>query len=274
MTGPDATRNPGSTVRIPPEHLYWAIVEAKLPRRSGVADRDGLLALAQDDLPVEADRVHAVYTRLDDTRLLVCAVHAETLRALPAGTLRCTPSSIPDFASGGDPELLNLLVGSFEPAPLAAVRRRARSILFAGVILAIGLAALGLWRRAGAWEESRRATIAARDAALALAGADSPAQLRARVERAGAAAVARRSPDAATPLAELLSAWPKTDAEVTLLTVTPQTISLNAIVPEDAKGFVESLAAPQGFTADPPRVSSTPRGAGVAVQFRRAKGGS
>ncbi len=263
----------GLTARLPCERLYWAVVEAKMPRHTGVADRDGLLALSQDDLPVPIDHLHAVYARLDDARVLVCAAEEELLRGLPEGTLCCTPDSIPAFAGSTDPASLNLLAGTFEPAPLVTLRRRTRGMLAAGVILTIGLAAFGLWRRDAAWEESRKATSQARDVVLAMVGAESPAQLRSRLERAGAAAAARRSPDAATPLAELLSAWPAIDAEVTLVTVTPQTISLNAVVPGDARGFVESLTAPAGFIADPPRVSSTHKGTGVAIQFRRAKGG-
>lgn len=286
----------------PVEKFYWSIVECpgRVVHLSGT-----LLLLMEDDLPIESEHLHAVGVRLDDRRVLACAASREELSALDPSIVTLTPTSIPQGVPGGDsvdPGLLNLLIDDFEPLPLRHERRTRTQILLGTLMLLSLVAAVGLWRRAAAWNNAARAmdthaqqllTSTAAGAQQVLSSAASESLLdselqRLRQTRWGSGSTSGNTPatDATEALAGYLSLWPHdprhAKVRTDFLSVTPASIalSLRMVRGEDANeselsspteptAFIAKLPRPAGWIMDEPRLTARDGNASLAIQLRR-----
>ena len=288
----------------PAEKFYWSIVEC--PGR--VVPLSGtLLLLMEDDLPIESEQLHAVGVRLDDRRVLACAASREELSTLDPSIVTLTPASIPQGVPGGDsvdPGLLNLLIDDFEPFPLRRERRTRAQVLFCTLVLLTLVAALGLWRRAAAWNNAARAmdthaqqlltsTIAPAPQGLSSAASESLLDselLRLRQTRWGSGSTSGNTPaaDATEALAGYLSFWPHdphdphhAKVRTDFLSVTPTSIALSLRMvrgeganesessPSEPTAFIAKLPRPRGWIMDEPRLTARDGNASLAIQLRR-----
>lgn len=288
------------TRTVPSGTCYWALLRPEsLPRaRNGTGSdlgvaREYLDALLAEDLPVSIDDVHAVYVRASDATVIACAIGRDQLHGLKGDALHLTPDALPTFVAGHAIEIdsLNLLVGDFEPVPLARERGHARLIAAAASVALCVLASVGLLRRANSLRQEIAAndSLAVSTARVAIANASSTSGDTARPNDIGvgnalfhmretlASLRATRSidpstsPDAIAPLASLLSEMPHTESLRTdSLSVTPGTISLNLATDHDPQALLANLSAPSGFTMTEPRYTTTTTGTTqLAIQMRR-----
>ena len=285
---PDSTTNSSRDLRWPPERFYWSIVESTAPRPAGWADPDTIGALAEDDVPIAASDtrddpsdsspLHAAYARLDDRRLLVCAVERAHLDEVPPSTLTLAPSALPECLGGEaaiDPATLNLLVGPFEPREVRRARSTRHAVSTLGAIAATTLLCLGLARHTDALRtQTRTARVEATSLvtqALGRSTAKPPiVALNEELERIRLAGTrpSRVTHDAALALDHVLAAWPA-GCTPTMLAVSPDAITANVVVEDRA--VLNGLVAPIGFEAKPPRLSRVERGTSVALRWTRVQ---
>lgn len=135
--------------------FYWAILDAPL-RRPGPLP-PGLMLDLQDHVPLDVTALHAVGVPLGASdgsggfRTLACAVPRESLRELPGSLAALTPVTLPaGIAPGANVELLNFLVGEFEPRSDRRRRTLMHAVAMAGTLMLALLVLLGLSRRATA----------------------------------------------------------------------------------------------------------------------------
>ena len=210
------------------DDCYWAVVD---PARAGIAIRPSRIGrqtrrklgfLAEAQLPIPIENLHAAFSPGEDGRLIVCFADRTTVADRRArGLQSLKPSTVPDGLDAA-PECFELLTGEFEP--VARVRRRAtRSLVAAATVtLVSGLVAIGLLRRADALESAASALDAetVRLATGALDGIGNPrlpieARLTQHLRRldgtrstAAAGQGEEADVDAASLMASLLSDWP------------------------------------------------------------------
>lgn len=271
----------------PVERFYWAVLDCPhvpidRPRPAAAAGLDLQFA---DEVPEPFESLHAVYTRLDQHRVLGCAARRSDLGTLGPSVLSLRPIGLPDFASNttGNPVAPpQLLVGEFEPPPFVRARNTRAVWIAAAVVCMSILGAAGLLRRASHLD---RAAVAAHTVANGAASAAMPDEprgspvlmLRLRDELDLLRRTRRpqrglpAAPDATAGLASLLAAWPDEPARTDAISVTSSAMSLSAAVEGDAKRFLEKLGTPEGWTRAEPRVSRAGAGGVVqaTVQFRR-----
>jgi hypothetical protein len=291
----------------PASRFYWSVVgienDALSPRSRARPSRDYLDSLAEDDLPLPLELLHIVHTPLGDGRSLACAVPKASLLELTPGAISLTPDSIPTSLGISTSEshafaLPELLVDQFEPVEL--VRERSKRWLLAAAACGVCamLGTLGLLRRASDArthaDHLRAASIERVQQILPRAHADTTLGLAAlqreladlRSTHAPDTALAR-SPDAVGTLAHVLAHLPTTTSLRTdVLAVTPATITLSVATDADPQAFLKSLAAPQGWSLDEPRLTVLRGGplsaasdhmaatTSLAIQMRRVKGGT
>ncbi len=282
----DTRSNSSRDLRWPPERFYWSIVDSAAPQPSGWADPDTIGALAEDDVPIAvsdtsddpsvSSPLHAAYARMDDRRLLVCAIERAHLDDVPPTTLTLAPASLPECLAGQaaiDPAALNLLIGPFEPREVRRARSTRHAVSTLGAIVATTLLGLGLARHTDALRTQTRnsrasATLLATEA-LGRSTAKPPiTALNEELEKIRLAGTrpSRATNDAALALDHLLAAWPAGCAP-TMLAVAPDSITANVVVEDRA--VLQGLVAPVGFEAKPPRLSRVERGTSVALRWTR-----
>jgi len=186
------------------------------------------------------------------------------------GLLHYGPASVPPGMGDGsiDPMSLNLLVGTLTPLPIqAAQQKRWWLAALVGTLLA-GSLLIGIERRRAALEDAASTDQALLSELLAAKGIGSPAELMSRRDRL---AITRKKldesdaagQDAATALAALLAAWPRTvpaAADLALPIVQAEqlnaskdsvTVQLAAWTREDATRLAELLGSfPAGGNKD------------------------
>jgi hypothetical protein len=138
--------------------VYWGRLPAE-PRR---LNAQALCFRFERLLPVPVESVHCVSTTLPGGETLFIGIEPERLQAYCAaqtgmgpGTWTLVPDQLPDhYTAGGiTPDAvtrLNLLQGSFEPAPRRKLRRLTAAVMHCGFALAVILAVIGIERRADA----------------------------------------------------------------------------------------------------------------------------
>ncbi|MBK9189241.1 MAG: hypothetical protein IPM33_09835 [Phycisphaerales bacterium] len=168
----------------PTNRFYWATLDAPGVRRVGPIPT-GLLPLLEDDVPANADDLHAVGVPLSGGRLGVCAAEAAALRAVPPGVLSLTPEALPSFlaSQGLSPDQFNLLAGAFEPLPLRRRRFHRHAFAAGTVALCAALLAVGLHRRTAHWESYTHDARTASQTIAAEAASVPPHQLAAQASR-------------------------------------------------------------------------------------------
>lgn len=263
----------GVQLRWPPERFLWAVLESPVWRRAGPVPL-GLLADVADEFPVPIEDLHTVGAPAGDGRVVVCAARREELATIDPDVASLTPDRIPDCVETNvDPEVLDLLVGDFEPPARRRARFRRHLALSATVFTCATLIAIGLGRRIMHWND---VAVTAREASVELASRVAPGvvpeHLAMEVLRLRSAAEAQRvrSPrDAALTLASLLNAWPNATS------ITPQSIavsdagvSLSVSVEGEASAFLGVLKPPEGWTLEDPRLNASGGITRLTLQMR------
>jgi hypothetical protein len=244
-------------VTWPPERFYWALVENAPWRGTGPLP-PGLLSLAEDELPVSADELHAVGIPVD-SGVLVCAVPKDHLAAIDDSVLSLRPSTTPAGVQA-DCTQLNLLVGDCEPRRLRRARLGRHAVGATTLLLCGLLVSTGLARRAAHWaHDAELAEKAWTTSATAQAPAAAPATVVMDLQRiAGrleSAAAVEPPADAALMLASLLEHWPaQVASKPQSITVRVGTVTVSVLV-ADAPAFLTAIEPPEGWTMDQPMLN-------------------
>ncbi|MCP3904800.1 MAG: hypothetical protein GY715_14325, partial [Planctomycetes bacterium] len=228
----------------------------------------------------------AVYERLGDGRVLACGVEREHLATvLDDGAVTLTPETLPTaLGDSAEPSRLNVLTGEFVPAPVRRARRRLAILLLLIASAATFLTVVGIERRVQA-VETAVAELRARESATysEVLPALPPGATTLPPERRLAAELARleqtRRPTAPTAnrgtiapvIGALLARWPKSvHAETSLLSITPDAITVRAEVPSmaDAQALATALDAPAGWALDLPQTEAGKDHVDVTIRLR------
>ena len=187
-------------VRVQSLQLFWAVLDApQLAKRRNHKSGGGSVALSLgllptellpdlvEQVPTEVDDLHAVSCLLNDGRVIACAIEKRELATLDHHITSMIPASIPTEldAPAFEPELLNLLVGDFEPRPIRLARTRRLTLLTGFAVAFLGLILMGAIRR---WEHAQLTVDKSRTATsalLALGGRPgmTAAQMRSELEQ-------------------------------------------------------------------------------------------
>ncbi len=265
-----------SEVRLPPERLYWAVLDAP-------AARDRLTALGylfESVLPVPVERVHAVYLPLSDGRFLACGMDREQLAAHDDGALVLGPETMPQFLDGAvDPVTINLLVGASEPGAIRRARRRVTFMACAAILVCALAVGWGQLRRASRWHEISesfaQATAGVYDRVLPASTGSVPpaarliAELR-TLDRTRTDAPAGSPREIAPTLAAVLASWPPgLPASTESLTAAAGAITLTVRLPDEssAERLERELKPPPGWRVSQPTVQRERDGLTVRVRM-------
>lgn len=242
-------------VTVPAERLYWAVLDPRPLGRLRIADAERGY-LFEDALPLPIESVHASYRRLVDGRVVACGIERERMQAFDRHNLKLlsvTPDRIPEpvvaAVGGGDviPADFNLLVGPYEPIPVARLRRRAVLVAATLAVASLVLVAIGVVRRGGAIDRATATVEGHRSEILRVAYPDRsvegtvssiPPELRLLGEVRRLASTRSSElpeiPDAAPGLAAIVAAWPEgIDARCDAITVNERGASLRGIVKDN-----------------------------------------
>ncbi len=270
----------------PPEAFFWAAIDVPQGVGTPSAMAEPSMREAQAELlgpvllpPLETLHWCAVGVpaaspggsqQSAGTVVFCLADRDKVAEARSNGLLHYGPASVPAGIGDGsiDPMSLNLLVGTMAPLPIqAAQQKRWWLAAIVGTVLA-GSLLIGIERRRAALEEAASTDQALLSELLAAKGIGSPAELMSRRDRL---AITRKKldesdaggQDAATALAALLAAWPRTvpaAAELALPIVQAEqlnaskdtvTVQLAAWTREDATKLAELLGSfPAGGIKD------------------------
>lgn len=257
----------------PAERFYWAMVPGAPWKGSGELPA-GLLALAEDDLPVPADTLHAVGAPVDGG-VLVCAIPQDDLLAVPESVLSLRPTSAPAGVAA-DCSRLNLLVGRYEPRPIRRARVRRHALASGTVLVCSLLASIGLARRSWHWSEAAAADKAAwTSAAMEVAPASDASivlfDLQRRASRLDHSQEVRPPADAALVLMTLLEHWPaQVSSKPQSITIRGRDVSVTVIV-QDAPAFLAALVPPQGWGMDQPMLNTSGDLTRLSLTFHAAE---
>lgn len=269
-----------STVHIPAERCYWAVIEAPGVRVRGPLP-DALRDEVAADIPVDAGRLWIVTAPAGDGLLVACAVARDEVERLAERALRATPSAVPGAVGVGvRAEDFNVLVGEHEPHATLKARRNRHARWMGTVLCVSALLGLGLARRA-AWHEQRSAAAQVTvEALLAAASRDhapgDEAFLVQEIEGLRRRLANARLPDAprdaSVPMARMLRMWPRDiPAVAQSLGASGGTVTAFVSVDQaDAARFVDGLRAPDGWVMNEPRTGAGPGGARITVSMKRA----
>jgi hypothetical protein len=264
-------------LRWPPERLFWAVLETPAWRRTGPIPL-GLLADAGDDFPILVEDLHAVGAPAGDGRVVVCAVRRDELATIDPGVASLTPEHVPECVEPGvDPELLELLVGDFEPAQQRRSRRHRHFIAASTVVLCAVLISIGLVRRAMHWEGIARSAHQARiELVSRVAPGVEPEHLGREVARLRAfdRAFYKHQPrDAAVTLASLLDTWPtRSAATPRSVVVSDSGVNISVSIEGDPSAFLATFQPIEDWTLDDPRLDASGGVTRLTLQMRPADG--
>ena len=253
--------------------LLWAVVPDVHADNDGVVAHHELERLAAL-LPHPVHALHCVAMRSGKGPTLVAAVDTKLLEALPDDVGELFPE-LPPFASeceGVAPR--NLLVGAWRPARAVRREQTRRTMLLATISACALLTSAGFFARAALLRTSAHEQHARTSAALHAASdsLQTPEDLRAALEmREEIAAVGREfasRPDLARVLADLLRTWPlQRDANVQSLTIAEDRIDVAVFHRGDYQPWLASVAAPQGWKLEEPRIVAAQGGMRLQFQF-------
>ncbi|MBK9189391.1 MAG: hypothetical protein IPM33_10600 [Phycisphaerales bacterium] len=259
----------------PTNRFYWATLDAPGVRRVGPIPT-GLLPLLEDDVPANADDLHAVGVPLSGGRLGVCAAEAAALRAVPPGVLSLTPEALPSLPRqpGSQPRSVQPARGGVRTAAAASPSfpsprvRRGNSGALRGV--ARGRPAPA---RTAHWESYTHDARTASQTIAAEAASVPPHQLAAQASRVrgtlDALAKAAPSPDASIALAAVLRAWPTSiPSKPQSITTNAAGIAISVTLEGEPAAFLDAFTPPQGWMLDEPRVNTVDKVSRLALQLR------
>ncbi len=259
---------------VPADRLFWSVIEARGVRAGALPE--GLWPLIDDDLPLDASLLWAVGTPADDGQFVVCAVRRDELDPASA-SLTLTPESIPEYIRASK-DAFNFLVGQYEPSPIRRARFRLHLAAAACTLLAAGLTAIGLSRRASSWEMvAGSAQHAANSLIASVARApnwtkdDIALELMQR-RHAGPSEPAPPA-DAALTLAEVIARWPThVPGRAQSISATGTDASISVTLTGDVQPFLAALKPPEGWTLDEPRLASIDKATRLNLELHQSKG--
>jgi len=255
--------------------VFWSIIEARGVKAGPIPD--GLWPLLEDDLPVSAEQVFAVGAPLDQDRLLVCAALKDEITAAAGTSESLTPDEIPEWVGIRiDPARFNMLVGSFEPRAKRVARQHRRLRAAAAVLIAAIFVAVGLERRARAWNtETDRCnaaalpTLAPISTSLGWGRDDLAMELKQR--RESAPLTVKVPPDASLVIASILGRWPiQVPAKAQAMLAAGDSASVSVLVLGDPATFIAALKPPDGWKIEEPRIVSVDKSTRITLELRRA----
>jgi hypothetical protein len=269
-------------VSWPVHRFYWAILDtSRLPPNSRGARRERLEFALERYVPVPLESIHAAFQKLDQDRVLACAVERGLIESeVDASACSLTPAGPPAFAPDADVSGLELLSGPFEPPVVSRARARNRIECAVMIVLVASAVSAGLARRAH-WHDSRRQSAESIQAALideVLPGIDAARrtalQLTGELRRLERTRAGRPTdvPTIVPQLASMFECWPSdppAQAESIIVTET----SLTIIATLDSIADVATLAAAidhvPGWTMAQPEVRSSEGRARATIRFQR-----
>lgn len=264
------------SVRLPAERFYWAVLPVPGVGRTLAATPAVLTQMLEPEVPLPPSELHAAFLRLDDNRVLACAMAKAELAGADAISIK--PAAAPDFVGRPhDLDSLELLTGEFLPRPIRRERSRRWAAVLASLLIVATLVCIGFARRAANWRGVEAAADAAARSLLAEA-IGTPTAAREGVallaEQLGRERSLQRAapdtPDAAHTLSTFLSEFPRgTELRTELVSITPTTVSVNLTFPDDPRPFLRSLRPLQGWSLDEPRLSKDGTSTRVSIQYRR-----
>ncbi len=280
----------GREASVPPERLYWAVLDASSLPRQPFASRAlwnrRLGYLFEAVLPVPIESVHAVFVPLGGGTVLACGMERASLREVAEGAISLRPESLPPFVPPtADASSLNLLTREFEPPAIRRARACTTLVTAASLVLCSLLLVVGFANRTRAWNalafDAERAEHEAYASVLGDATGQSgqPAPLRLVSElrqlRRTRAEPSRESrpTDVAPDLASLLAAWPRDlRARTETLSVTAAGATLTVWLPgqPEAERLIESMRAAEGWSLAQPSLSRSSEGMTVRLQLTRS----
>lgn len=259
---------------IPAERLFWSVLDA--PGIKGGSLPAGLWPLLEDDVPVNTELVWAVGTPIDNQRHLVCAALRSELTSIVAHDGVLTPDRVPELVVESiEPSLLNLLVGTFEPAPIRKARQRRRLAVAAVALVSAILLGVGLERRSGVWHQEAKDLDAAAQQVIASIspslGWNRDDLAMELVQKKEGLPVELKPPgDAALAVAGLIGRWPtQIPAKPQSISASGASASVSVLVFGDAATFIAALKPPDGWMLEEPRLVSVDKATRINLELRR-----
>jgi len=290
---------------IPPEALYWAVLDtASLPAASAAKRREQLGFLFERFLPRPIEEIQAAYTQIARHSVLACGIDHERLEHI--ATITLTPESIPPCITQQhhDPHHqthndqhedqrtqahlpavrcneLNLLTGPHEPDCVRQLRRRWLVQLCAAAAIAFAFLLVGVEQRVHAAATTARQANSAIATVHAQALGPTPTGAAQFSKMTGELRLLRRTrrgstdlmPIDPTPdLAEWLANWPtQPPTRTRTLIADDQTMTLTTELAsnDDAQAIIDAMAVPPGWTRAQPTVNATANGVRLTLRAQR-----
>lgn len=284
--------------RWPADQFYWASFDASDVAPRGRARHQQLMYRLEEFLPVEAESVHAVFIRLEGTRVLAIAAGRSRLgEAAEGGAEVVRPESLPTFVQEQLPaeisldgllQSINLLSGPCEPQRVITLRRRLAWSLATSISVIAMLIGAGALRRANtldhAAEESRARVDSVIVKALGERSTQSSlppslqlvAQLR-RLEQLADGQGGATRPDVALELAAVLGAWPAAvplRLDGLLVSGDSASIRWRSTSAVEVQPVVDALSGLQGWSAEQPQLRTQGAESQASLVLRRARQGA
>lgn len=278
--------------QLPPDEFVWGLIEVPVALGSRRPSQQQLEYLLEPLVPVPIEQVHVVFHQLNDRRFVACGMIKDLLdehvRSLNSQVTILTPSSLPAFIDAEvDPQRLNLLCGSFEPRPVARLRRFA--VLQAGALVLICslLIAMGLELRTRQVQqqveivrEQRSAVFAQVLGPQAIQSRQPPelqltAMLR-QLRQTRSTDIQHELVDVSDSIALLLGQWPSLHddgdslhVQAEHISITPTVITVRSVLPGagDAQRLAERLGQIEKWRLRQPQFVAAGESVQATLQF-------
>lgn len=278
--------------QLPPEQFVWGLIAVPAALGSRRPSQQQLEYLLEPLVPVPIEQVHVVFHRLNDGRFVACGMVKERLndhvRSLDSQVTMLTPSSLPAFIHAEvDPRRLNLLCDSFEPRPVARLRRfallqAAALVLICSLLIAIGLElrAREVHQQVEFVREQRSAVLAQVLGPQAMQSRQPPelqltAMLR-QLRQTRSTDIHHELVDVSDSIALLLGQWPSLHDEgdplhvqAEHISITPTAISVRSMLPGagDAQRLAERLGKIEKWRIRQPQFVAAGESVQATLQF-------
>ncbi len=276
-----------NTLTLPSSSLHWARIDdlqgSPSSRALQGAAPEGLLHIAQSDLPLPVESLHGVCSVTPSGHIVLCLIERAALRNLleqhPA-LMSLSPAEVPAFLGTGiAPHRFQLLVGAFEPPQLVRTRNARYRFAAALLVLAACLISVALARRtiahshaAAAWDAQAHSARTLGDQTLSLA----KLQALAASARDLRELASRHEPktDATQALAAALAAMPSPSpddhAALHSLRITQTDIQAR-LAATNPEALLQSLGELEGWQRLAPSLASRPESTQIDLRWSKAQ---
>lgn len=246
----------------PSDRFYWAVLSCPGIKGAGVLPA-ALLPLLEDDIPLPAEDIHAVFLSATDNRVIVCAVKRDVLDILPPELLSLSPQSLPPpiESTGINPRSFNLLVGPYEPRAMRSARNKRNALVSLTLLISCLLVSTGLDRRTAQLNRHAAEVVSTTHQLAARLGPHvTPANIVQELHRVrdmhAALAIASDNPDITNTLATVLQHWPTTSSSILQsVSVSAGGVLLSVAIDGDSSSFLKAFKVPEGLALDEPRLT-------------------